>query len=382
MPQSSSTAETRLQKKVARLKQHQAQADALFASIGDGAIATDETGRISKINQPALTMLGFTEKEVIGKWFPKVIIAEDENGKLINPMQRPITQAFLAGQAVTSKMRYRRKDGSRLPVAVNVSPIILDNAPIGAVEVFRDITHEQEVDRMKTEFIYLASHQLRTPLTAIKTYAHMLYDGYVGELTPQQKDIMRTAFNSIDRMNDLINTLLNISRVETGKIALTPSAFQFEDIIHEAIEELQTSIERKNIQLAYEFEPLTPLTTDAVLAKEVVNNLLSNAVKYTPHNGKITISLSGDAHQQTCTIKDSGYGIPEDVQSKLFTKFFRAPNIVDKEEGGSGLGLYLVKGLADALRADISFTSKENEGSCFSFSLPTSMPMGKNMEEM
>lgn len=358
-----------LEQRVVDLQQHQAQSNALFASIGEGAIATDDEGRINKVNQPALDMLGFEEHEVLGEWFPKIIVAEDENGNTIPTIRRQITQAFLSGTAVTGKIYYRRKDGSRLPVAITVSPIVLNNRPIGAVEVFRDISHEHEVDRMKTEFIYLASHQLRTPLTAVKTYTHMLHDGFAGELTSDQKEFMQAAFVSLDRMNEIINTLLNISRIEAGRIALTPSKFTLEDIVLESLAELQPAIDTKQITVNTEHGTTDRIQSDAMLVKEVLSNLISNAVKYTPPQGEITVRITKQGTQQTVSIQDSGYGIPDAVQEQLFTKFFRAPNILDKEEGGSGLGLYLVKGLTDALNADINFTSKENKGSTFVFTI-------------
>src|SRR5438445_5465630 len=119
-------------------------------------------------------------------------------------------------------MYYRNKEGQIVPVYTNVSPIMLNNVPIGAIEVFRDITLEHEVDRMKSEFISLASHQLRTPLSAIKTYSHMLIDGYMGDITPPQKKSLRTIIGAANRMNELISTLLNITRIESGTIAVTP----------------------------------------------------------------------------------------------------------------------------------------------------------------
>ncbi len=168
--------------------EQQAEAEALFTSIGDGAISTDEFGRITRINPVAQDILGYSEAELIGEWFPKKIIAVNSSDVVVNLIDRPITKAFLTGRPISEKMYYRRKDGQRIPVAISVSPILLDGKPLGAVQVFRDITFEQEVDRMKSEFISLASHQLRTPLSAIKTYSHMLVDGYMGELTQTQKN--------------------------------------------------------------------------------------------------------------------------------------------------------------------------------------------------
>ncbi|MGH7237135.1 MAG: histidine kinase dimerization/phospho-acceptor domain-containing protein, partial [Candidatus Saccharimonadales bacterium] len=189
----------------------QAESEAIFRSIGEGAIATDEFGRITRINPITLKILGFTEDELIGEWFPKVIQAVTVDNRPVNLIDRPITRAFLAGTPISANLFYLHKSGSKIPVALTCSPIIVEGKPVGAVEVFRDVTFEQEVDRMKSEFISLASHQLRTPLSAIKTYSHMLVDGYMGPLLPDQVKSLETIIGATNRMNELISTLLNIT---------------------------------------------------------------------------------------------------------------------------------------------------------------------------
>src|SRR5665213_3577530 len=172
--------------------EQRAEAEALFTSIGDGAISTDEFGRITRVNPAAQELLGYSEEELIGAWFPKKIVAVTAEDKPITLIDRPITKAFLTGKPIAEKTYYRRKNGQKIALAINASPILLNGKPpLGAIEVFRDITLEQEIDRMKSEFISLASHQLRTPLSAIKTYTHMLYDGYMGDVSAPQKKSLR-----------------------------------------------------------------------------------------------------------------------------------------------------------------------------------------------
>lgn len=140
------------------IAEQQALAEALFTSIGDGAIATDEYGKITRVNPTALRILGYTEKEVVGSWFPKKIVALTPQGNPITLIDRPITKAFLTGKTIIEKTYYRKKNGQKIPVAITVSPIVLEGRPVGAIEVFRDITLEYEVDRMKSDFISLAPH--------------------------------------------------------------------------------------------------------------------------------------------------------------------------------------------------------------------------------
>lgn len=352
--------------------EQQAENEALFTSIGDGAISTDEFGRITRVNPAAQQLLGFTEKELLGTWFPKKIVAVTEDDVPINLIDRPITKAFLTGKPIVTKAYYRHQDGHRFPVAITVSPILLAGKPLGAIEVFRDIALEQEVDRMKSEFISLASHQLRTPLSAIKTYTHMLNDGYMGELNEAQKKSLTTIINASDRMNELISTLLNITRMESGSIAINPRLIQLEKIVHEVLKELSLAAMPKGITLAFKPPPGKPTTikTDALIFKEVLSNLVSNAIKYTPAGGKVRVKLTARPADVLVQVTDSGWGIPKFSQDQVFSKFFRAQNVVKRETTGTGLGLYLVKGLLDALGGEIWFTSREGKGTTFAFTLP------------
>jgi PAS domain S-box-containing protein len=350
----------------------QAAAEALFASIGDGAIATDEFGKITQVNPVAQHILGFRKNELIGQWFPKQIVALTPEGVPVNLIDRPITRAFLTGLPISEKMFYRRKNGLSIPVAISVSPILLDGKPIGAIQVFRDITLEQEIDRMKSEFISLASHQLRTPLSAIKTYSHMLVDGYMGEVTPSQKKSLRTIITATNRMNELISTLLNITRIESGTIAVTPKLLQMDKISDEVLKELSLMSGDKSIQLSLTRSGTGSMSikTDSLILKEIITNLVSNAIKYTPDNGSVTINVRPRSHDIQVSVTDTGWGIPKYAQDQIFSKFFRAHNIVKRETTGTGLGLYLVKGLLDRLGGKIWFVSEEGTGTTFSFSLP------------
>lgn len=353
-------------------RQQQASSDVLFKSIGDGAIATDEFGRITRVNPAAQELLGYSEAELVGTWFPQKLTALTFDDVPLTLIDRPITKAFLTGKSVTAKIFYRRKDGKKVPVATNVSPILSDGKPLGAIEVFRDITVEQEVDRMKSEFISLASHQLRTPLSAIKTYTHMLADGFMGELNDAQKKSLGTIINASNRMNELISTLLNITRIESGTIAITPKTLHIDKVIEEVMPELTLMAKGKSIELTLNQKgsASTVIKTDALIVKEVITNLVSNAIKYTPERGQVTITIRPRTRDIMVEVHDSGWGIPKYSQDQVFSKFFRAQNIVKRETTGTGLGLYLVKGLLDTLGGKIWFTSEEGEGTSFFFTLP------------
>lgn len=359
-----------------------AQAEALFSSIGDGAVATDEFGRITRINQAGLDILGgYREKDLLGAWFPKAIPSYYENGQPISLMDRPIARAFLTGKPVTERSLYKIKDGSLVPVSMTVSPLVLAGRPIGAIEVFRDITQEYEIDRMKSDFISLASHQLRTPLSAIKTYSHMLIDGFMGPLTPAQKKSLRTIVGASNRMNELISTLLNVSRIESGNVVISPKNVNLNHLTEEVFRELSLTATTKDITLSSKLpkEPVI-IKADNLLTKEIIVNLVSNAVKYTPEHGQVTLTLKRQSAYALVAVKDNGMGIPKTAQSKIFTKFYRAHNVVRKETSGTGLGLYLVKGLVEALGGTIWFDSAEDVGTTFYVKLPIEYSGGSRFE--
>jgi signal transduction histidine kinase len=278
-------------------------------------------------------------------------------------------------------MYYRRKNGHKLPVSLSVSPIIYKDRPLGAIEVFRDITLEEEIDRMKSEFISLASHQLRTPLSAIKTYSHMLADNYMGDLNAAQRKALDTIIGATNRMNELISTLLNITRIEGGTIAVRNKLVRLDSTIQEIMPELALIAEHKSISLSFgtHGKASTVIKTDPLIVKEVVTNLVSNAVKYTPDGGQVKITIRPRRTDIMVQVSDSGWGIPKMSQDQVFSKFFRAQNIVKRETTGTGLGLYLVKGLLEALDGQIWFTSDEGEGTNFYFTLPRAKrPKGKS----
>jgi PAS domain S-box-containing protein len=360
------------------LEEQRVLAEALFTSIGDGAIATDEFGKITRINPTALKLLGFNEREMVGAWFPKKIVSLYENGEPVSLIDRPITRAFLTGKTVAEKTYYRRRNGQTMPVSITVSPIMLDGKPVGAIEVFRDITIEYEIDRMKSDFISLASHQLRTPLSAIKTYSHMLVDGYMGPLTDPQKKSLRTIVSAANRMNELISTLLNITRVESGNVTVTPKKVAVDRLAEEVVKEHSLAASDKEIELkiVVSSKSSPELYTDMLLFKEVLSNLVSNGIKYTPDGGVVTITIKNRRYDVQVAVMDTGMGIPKYSQEHIFTKFFRAHNVVRQETSGTGLGLYLVKGLMDALGGKIWFESTENKGTTFYVTLSKTAPEG------
>lgn len=351
--------------------EHDARLEALFSSLGEGAIATDENGTVTRVNQTGLDLLGMRRSEVMHKHFLSVIVSVHENGSPIDAFDRPIVKAFQTGKAISTRTLYLRKDGSLLPAQITVSPIIFRRKPIGAIEVFRDLTAEIESDKLKSDFISIASHQLRTPLSAINMYTRMLRDGLAGELTEQQLPYIQTILTSVERMNVLIDTLLNITRIEAGGITPKPRMVRLDNLSREMLTEFVPAAKAKDIAFTADIPAESePLYTDSLLIKEVCANLISNAIKYTPEGGSVHFEMRETPKEVRWKVTDTGYGIPESAQKNIFLKFFRAENITHKDVSGTGLGLYLIKNIAESLGGELWFDSAENQGSTFYFTLP------------
>jgi PAS domain S-box-containing protein len=352
-----------------------AESEALFLSIGEGAIVTDEHGRVAQVNQVALDILGYTRQELIGVWYPGIIVAEDEDGNVIPNIERPITRVFLEGRPVSARIYYRRKDGSRIIASLTVSPVMLDGQPRGAIEVFRNITREVELEKAKDEFISLASHQLRTPATAVKQYAAMLLQGYAGDLTPAQAKMAETIYDCNERQLTIVNDLLRVAQVDAGKVKLRPETVDIGEAVSRIIEDLASRFAVRQQTIRY-LPPKKPhhITVDPQLMRMVVENITDNASKYTPEGKRITISVRATKTYVAIHISDEGVGIKDEDLPYLFQKFSRIPNPLSNSVEGTGLGLYWAKKIVDLHSGKIKVASQVGEGTTFTIHIPILLP--------
>ncbi len=232
----------------------------------------------------------------------------------------------------------------------------------------------KRLERIKTEFVSVVSHQLRTPLTAMNWYLEMLMAGDAGKVTSQQKDYLEEIYRSSNRMVGLVNDLLNISRLESGRLRIAPEAVNIAELIQGIIKELEPLTRAKNCDVLFENivkQPTVPV--DPRLMRQVINNLLTNAIKYTDgkkRNCYLAVGLKEDSRNLLVTVADNGIGIPAAVQSRIFEKFVRADNAIKAEAEGSGLGLYIARMIMEASGGDISFKSKEGSGTTFTVRIP------------
>ncbi len=243
--------------------------------------------------------------------------------------------------------------------------------PLKMVGVNFDITHEKEVDKAKSEFVSLASHQLRTPLSSINWYTEMLLNEDAGKINDEQKKYLQEVYIGSRRMVELVNSLLNVSRLDLGTFVINPIPVDVPKAIKSLLVELKSQIkEKKQIIKESYADNLPLLSADESLLRMILQNLLSNAVKYTPALGNITAEINVVDGQFIIKISDTGMGIPKSQQNKIFSKLFRADNAKQSETEGTGLGLYIIKSIVDQAGGEVSFESEENKGSSFSISFP------------
>jgi PAS domain S-box-containing protein len=350
--------------------------EALLASIADGVVATDGSANIVTANNATVDLTGFMLKELQGVRVYDVLPLSDGDGVPLPEHERPIYKALHAPTYVVYRDDnhfYRHKNGTLFPVSIASAPIIIGGRNVGAISVFRDITREKQIERAKTEFVSLASHQLRTPLTSIGWYAELLMGTDVGPMTEKQREYTKEIYAANKRMVQLVDALLNVSRIELGTFSIEPVDKDIVSICKDTISDLAALIARKGLKTALSAEPPSiTMSVDPNLLSIILQNLLSNAIKYTLPGGTIDIKVRSVEDRVVIAVTDSGIGIPKEVQSKIFDKMYRADNARVADPDGNGLGLYLVKSIVDNSGGIISFVSEEGRGSTFSVAFPKS----------
>jgi len=346
-----------------KVEEERNKTSAVITHLTDGLLVFDERGRLSLANHQAEKFLDIKVKEIMGR-------SVSELASL--PGFRDL--ADLIGPEIKTIFRRELVLNKNLTVEVSTEPMMPRGEVLGTLVVLHDISREKVVEKLKTEFVSLAAHQLRTPLSAIKWTLKMLLDGDLGEITGEQRDFVEKTYQSNERMIALINDLLDITRIEEGRYLYRPTLADFEELASSTVGYSQEVAARKKIGLSFKKpqEKLPKSNMDVEKIKLVVQNLLENAIKYTPAGGKVEASLGYDNAKKEIifSVKDTGVGIPEDQQPRVFTKFFRAANVMRMETEGSGLGLFISKNIIEAHGGKIWFESKEGQGATFYVVLP------------
>lgn len=346
--------------------------DIILHSIGDGVLVVDKNYKIIIFNGEAEKISGFSATEAIGKRYDAIL-------KFIFEKDEKVNDEFIKGALETGQIKQManhtvliKKDGSRVPVADSAAPFKDKGGQVvGCVVVFRDVTHEREIDQMKSEFVSVASHQLRTPLTGIKWFAELLMKTKINK---DAKDYVKQISISNERMVRLVDDLLNVSRIETGrKFDIVLKDTDLVPLVKGVIDEQKSSADERHVTISCATDAPKELImhVDELKMRQAVQNLISNAIKYSKENGNIVVGCEHKPDEIVFSVKDNGIGIPKKQQGQIFNKFFRAENVFTVHTDGTGLGLYIVKAIVEAHGGKVWFESEENVGTTFYFSLPT-----------
>lgn len=363
----------------------------LVESVEDYAIfLLDTEGYILTWNKGAQKNKGYTAEEIIGQHFSKFYQEEDV---ISDKPGRELALAIQRGRVEDEDWRVR-KDGSKFWANVIITTLYDQKGRhIGFAKVTRDLTERKRqedavrrsnvdlldqqrelelLNNSKDEFISLASHQLRTPATAIKQLLGFLTEGLYGDLPPQIAKILEKAYESNERQLSIVNSLLNVAQVDAGKVILNRASVDAVQLLRDILEDYQDIfLSRKQIgSLELVAEQPILVKVDSEYMRMAIENLIDNASKYTPDGGQITVTISQDGESVFIHIADTGVGISKDEIKKLFNKFSRIPNEMSQKVGGSGLGLYWLKKVIELHGGKIEINSKVGEGATFTVVLP------------
>ncbi len=342
----------------------------MMNSLGEGLIVINERGLIGRVNPYALKALGYQEAELIGQWFPKAIIAVDQNSQPLNQLDRPITRALTSGETVSDYLYYVHKHGHAVPVYVTVSPILIRDRPVGVIEVFRDLTQERQLDVAKDEFVSLASHQLRTPATGVMSILSMLASGDFGPLNERQKYYLDKALQTNGRQLQIIEGLLNAARVDAGKMQLDLEYVDLVPLVRDTVSDHASLLAAHDQTVELQLPDHCLLVADPHKLRMVMDNLINNAGKYSRSGTTIHVAVRHEHSQAFIAVQDEGVGIAEDDLPKLFTKFTRLPNELSSTTAGTGLGLFLARSIVELHHGRLTTRSKLGQGTTFTIELP------------
>ena len=340
--------------------------DLVIAHITDAVYVVDDQSKLIFVNQYFADIIGTPRVFLLGKEIESVFqtraVADPDKQFKAN---EPALEAYR--EALVTLQEWTTADTTRI---FKVSNQFIDTIK-QTVYIAKDITTEYEVSIMKNSFINIASHQLRTPMTAIMTYAHMLHDGYGGDLNPAQLKLSDRIVSSSERMITLVNDILLISRLQNGEETLQRHDGTLGDVFTALETELRPKVLEQRLVFTMHYSAkIAAVKCSKFLIHEVLANVLANAVQYTPANGLVTLKATIVAGKVKISITDTGIGIPSDFLPKIFNQFTRAENAFSIFNEGTGLGLYVVKIIADLLKGTVQCTSKIDAGTKFLVIIP------------
>jgi len=362
---------TKLNEVTTELEQARIRTHAMLNTISEAIMLLSADGRMLWLNKAFGSFFSIATQDATGNSFQSLKLhwerVFEEPSKIMRFLNSAKENQLSEGrEAVTQIWPQKRK------LEVYSAPVKdTANEYLGQLFVFRDVTREREVERMKSEFVSLASHEFRTPLTSILGYTEMMLEGDTGELTDGQTDFLKIIQRNATNLTRIVNDFLIVSRLEEGAIKLDLRLLDIHEIVKNAVELLQPQIDAKKMKLNVSVpRDLPRVEGDSQRILQAIINLLSNAYNYTPSGGKISIVVKVKDDYLAIGIKDTGIGMSVDEQKRLFTRFFRAENPETIKSGGTGLGLWITRSIIEMHCGKILVISEPGKGSTFTIKLP------------
>lgn len=359
------------------LTQVATKAEVVINAIGDGVVAVDAQSVIQLINPAAQRIIGWGKQDALALNYKSVLHLTDDKGNDLDTTVDPIQQVLNNNQQIrNNNLTVVTSSGKKLLVSLVVSPI--GETGSGAIIVFHDITKEKAEEREQAEFISTASHEMRTPVASIEGYLGLALNPATAQIDEKARDFIMKAHESAQHLGRLFQDLLDVSKATDGRLSNNPKVVDILMFTHDILQGLDQKATDKGLKLVFQPIPndtqrhVTPVYSvylDNDHIREIINNLVENAIKYTPA-GQVIVDVTGTNDKVVISIKDSGIGIPAEDMPHLFQKFYRVDNVDTREIGGTGLGLFLCRRLAETLGGRIWAESEYKKGSTFYVELP------------
>jgi signal transduction histidine kinase len=335
-----------------------------------GVVITDNNGKVEHANKQLENILGIKVPVGFAIGVDKELVSGAYNNRPANHTQSPLLQALKTGKSVSGReFAIKRKNGKQAFIQVNSSKISnYKGKTIAAASIINDITQQKEMEKRKDDFVNMASHELKTPLTSMKLYINSLLNRIKKNNDDKSQKILSSIKLQTDRLQALVNDLLDVSRLQTGKLSFNTENFNINSLIKETIEHIQETA--KDRKIIYTNQPPIRVTADKFRIYQVLTNLLTNAVKYSQEGKKIEVSVRRTAGNIIVSVRDYGIGIAKDEQAKIFNRLYQVIGDTEKTFPGLGMGLFISKEIIRRHKGKIWVESEKGKGSTFYFSLP------------
>ena len=361
----------------ARLRQLDRQRAFILSSVADGIIGVDSANRIAFVNPAAARLLEAPEPELIGRDIHEMLHPPSVGCGPSCATRR----AFLASEGAAGQDVYHRESLRSFPVEFALMPMVEEGEPVGSVLSFRDISQRYALDHMKDEFISTVSHELRTPLTSIRGALGLLSAGMLGKVSDKASNLLRIAVSNSDRLVRLINDILDLERMQSGRAPLTFRGVALEDLSRQAMEAMQPMADAGNVHLLCDTVP-AHVEADGDRLLQVLTNLLSNAIKFSPPQSIVRTTISRSSDGVTLSVIDQGRGIPADKLETIFDRFQQVDASDSRQKGGTGLGLAICRTIVQQHGGRIWAEQNGSQGSIFRVFLPERASLSATGEEV